>query len=112
MVAQIEKFPDCIQRKAELACVTDEGQPVKFGLAIAPLTAFCPPWLRHQAYLFIIADRLDFGASFLSQTANREHVYPQEATVLVDLSGFGAGHNSIHRRAKKSLSYRKYQLNL
>jgi len=54
--------------------MTDEGETVQFRIAVTPLAAFGPAGLGHQTYLFIIPDRLHFGAGAFCECADGKHI--------------------------------------
>lgn len=86
LVDEVQEFADGVEREAEFARVADERQAVGVGLGVAPLAAFRARGRRHQAFLLVEADRLDFGRGTLGQCADGEvfsHFFALEATVTV-----------------------------
>src|SRR3546814_4633641 len=48
VIGQIQQLADCVERKAQLERMPDEGQPVELSIAIAALTALAPAWFRQD----------------------------------------------------------------
>lgn len=80
LVLQIQQLSDRIQREAQFPAVADEGQAFKVFLSETPLVALGAGRVRHQADLFVVADRLDFAACPGSKFANRKILYRHGAS--------------------------------
>jgi hypothetical protein len=64
-VDELEQLADCVERKSELTRMTNERQTVGVRPRVPPLTAEAARGFRHEPFLFIEADRLDFGRRVL-----------------------------------------------
>ena len=75
VAAQFDERADILDGEAEVAGVTDEGQPLELLPAIAALVAFRTLGCGNQAHLLVVADgrHLDPGAA--GEITDRKHEF-------------------------------------
>ncbi len=80
-IREAEKVADCLQGKAQLACVPDVGQPRKGFAAVEPLVSRAAFGLGEKADLLVVADRRYHHPGRLAQFSDGQHQIPLEAVV-------------------------------
>jgi len=71
-IREAQQLADCLERKAELAAVPDEREPLYVRLPIATLVPSGTNGLGHEADLLVVADRLDLAAGCARKIANTD----------------------------------------
>lgn len=72
-IGQAQQVADRFQREAEIAGMTDEGQPCKRRPIIEALVARAALGFGQQADLLVIADRRQFDPCRRAKLSNRQH---------------------------------------
>ncbi len=111
LIDEPEQLPNCVERKAEFACMADEGKAIGVRFRVSPLPTLRAGGCRHQALHFVESNRLDFRCSAFREHTDAEvfrHFLPLEALATIAcrlraVVGFSVGRT---KRARVIMSVR------